>query len=224
MGQVRHTSSTFFGNFTQVMPCPTCDGQGTKIDRPCEICKGHGQVRKTRTCDLKVPAGVNNGARLHVVGAGDQGRKGAPPGDLYVVLHVKPHSRFEREGYTIHLRQPVSFAMAALGGEMLVDTVGGPHLLKIPAGVQTGHTLIMKDLGVPHLRSNQKRGDQQVHLHIETPTKLTDEQKQLLKQFSELRGESLNVSPDQQPKTPEGQQSIFDVIAGVFKPKNGGDE
>jgi molecular chaperone DnaJ len=118
--------------------------------------------------------------------------------------------------------------MAALGGELLVETVSGSRVLKIPVGTQTGTTLVMKELGVPHLGSPQRRGDQHVHLVVETPSKLNDEEKQLLKKLAELRGESLTVSQEQreahEATVKEGQQSLFDVIAGVFKPKNSGDD
>ncbi len=226
MGQVRQTSATLFGHFTQVLPCPACDGEGTKIDRPCEECKGKGQLRKPKSLELKIPAGVDNGSRLRVGGAGDNGKKGAPAGDLYVVIHVRNHAVFQREGHTIHVRQPISYSMAALGGEILIDTVGGKKVLKVPAGTQSGTTLVMKEQGVPHLSSPQRRGDQQVHLVVDTPTRLSDEEKSLLKRLAELRGESLSVPAvaREEGQGKEGQQSLFDVIAGVFKPKNSADE
>jgi molecular chaperone DnaJ len=220
LGQVKHTASTLFGQFVQVIPCPTCDGEGTKIDRPCGECKGKGQLRKPKNIDLKVPPGVDSNSRLRVGGAGDLGRRGAPPGDLYVVLHIRPHGLFKREGSNIHITQPVSFAMAALGGEILVETVGGPKVLKIPAGIQSGTVITMRELGVPHLSNPQKRGDQYVHVVVETPTKLSEEEKQLLRKLAEVRGESLTVAANEDGQGKEGQQSLFDVIAGVFRPKN----
>ena len=223
MGQVRQTTSTLFGHFTQVMPCPTCDGDGTKIDHPCVECKGKGQLKKNKTIDLKVPAGVDSNARLRVGGAGDNGRKGAPAGDLYVVLHIKQHALFHREGATIHIKQPISFSMAALGGEILIDTVSGPKVLKIAAGTQSGTVITMREHGVPHLGNPQKRGDQQVHIAVETPSKLSAEEKTLLKKLAEIRGESLTVSEPEAAAAKEGQQSLFDVISGVFKPKNSDD-
>jgi molecular chaperone DnaJ len=220
IGNVKHVSATLFGQFVQVVPCPNCDGEGSKIDRPCGECKGKGQLRKPKTIPLEVPAGVDSNLRLRVGGAGDLGRRGAPAGDLYVVLHIKPHPLFKREGVNIHLTQPVSFSMAALGGEILVETVSGPKGLKIPAGIQTGSVITMRELGVPHHSNPQRRGDQYVHLVVETPTKLSEEEKQLLRKLAELRGESLSVPANSDGNSKEGQQSIFDVIAGVFKPKN----
>lgn len=224
MGQVKQTASTLFGQFVQVLPCPTCDGEGTKIDRPCQECKGKGQVRNNKTIELKVPPGVDSTSRLRVGGAGDLGRRGAPPGDLYVILHVRPHGLFKRDGHNVHMTQPISFSMASLGGEILVETVGGPKVLKIPAGIQSGTVITMRELGVPHLGNPQKRGDQYVHISVETPTKLSEEEKQLLRKLAELRGESLTVSDSDGQHGKEGQQSLFDVIAGVFKPKNSADE
>jgi molecular chaperone DnaJ len=214
MGQVRQTASTLFGHFTQIVPCPTCDGEGTKIDHPCGECKGKGQIRKPKNLEIKIPAGVNHGARLRVGGGGDHGRKGAPPGDLYVVLHVKPHPRFQRDGVNIHITQPISFSMAALGGEVLIETVGGEKVLKIPSGTQSGTVIVMREQGVPHLGNPQKRGDQLVHVVVETPTKLSSEEKQLLKKLAELRSESLTV-----PEGADGQgkEGLFGKIAGAFK-------
>jgi molecular chaperone DnaJ len=234
MGQVKQVSSTLFGHFTQILPCPTCDGEGTKIENPCGECKGKGQVRKSKNIELKIPAGVDNGSRLRVGGGGDLGRKGAPPGDLYVVLHVQPHARFQREGVNVHIKQPISYSLAALGGEILMETVGGEKVLKIPAGIQNGTIITMRGEGVPHLGSPQRRGDQMVHIFVETPTKLSDEEKQLLKRMAEIRGESLTViaPPDggnsggkgkDKDKSKDKDPSLFDAIAGVFK-KNAGDE
>lgn len=222
LGQVKQTAATLFGHFVQVLPCPTCDGEGSKIDRPCGECKGKGQVRKSKNIELKIPAGVDGNSRLRVGGAGDMGRRGAPPGDLYVVLNVRPHGLFKREGHNVHITQPVSFSMAALGGEILVETVGGPKVLKIPAGIQTGTVITMRELGVPHLGNPTKRGDQYVHVVVETPTKLSEEEKHLLKKLAEVRGESLSVANHSEAESSgkDGQQSLFDVIAGVFRPKN----
>ena len=223
IGNVKHTSATLFGHFVQVVPCPTCDGEGTKIDRPCGECKGKGQTRQPKTIDgLKVPAGVDSNSRLRVGGAGDMGRRGAPPGDLYVVLHIKPHPLFKREGINIHLTQPISFSMASLGGEILVETVSGAKVLKIPAGIQTGTVITMREHGVPHLSHPQRRGDQYVHIVVETPSKLSDEERQLLRRLAEIRGESLTVvsAADGAGVGKEGQASLFDKIAGAFKPKH----
>ena len=229
-GQVRHTTSTLFGQFSQIATCPTCEGEGTKVQKPCEGCRGKGLCRKERSLELKIPAGVDNGSRIRVSGEGDSGKKGAGTGDLYVILHVNQHERFIRESTTIHLKQSISMSMAALGADMLVDTVGGNKLLKIPAGTQQGTVITMRGEGVPQLNHPERRGDQLVHLYIETPTKLSEEEKELYRKLSELRGEKLSVPENERPsasqnqqntkeKGKDAQQSIFDAIAGVFKSK-----
>jgi molecular chaperone DnaJ len=233
-GQVRQTTSTLFGHFSQIATCPHCEGEGTKVEKPCEDCKGKGLIRKERSLELKIPAGVDNGSRIRVSGEGDSGKKGAGIGDLYVILHVKQHEKFIREGTTIHLKHGISMSMAALGGDMIIDTVGGKRLLKIPTGTQQGTVLTMKGEGVPQLNHPERRGDQLVHLYIETPTKLSDEEKELYKKLAELRGEKLNVPESERPTPPQAKadskeqakdkdkdhHSIFDAIAGVFKGKS----
>jgi molecular chaperone DnaJ len=194
MGQIRQTTATFLGHFTQVLTCPNCNGEGTRIDKACINCKGRGQVRKGRDIELKVPAGIDAGARLRIPNAGDQGRKGGPPGDVYVIVHVLEHPTFIREGMTIHVKQPISFSMSALGGELMVPTVDGTRLLKVPAGTQSGTTIVMREQGVPQLNNPARRGDEVVHLMVETPAKLSAEERKLLEQLAELRGESLTVS------------------------------
>lgn len=234
-GQVRQTTSTLFGHFSQITTCTTCDGDGTRVEKPCDTCKGKGLFRKERSLELKIPAGVDNGSRIRVSGEGDSGKRGAGTGDLYVIVHVKQHDKFIREGTTIHLKQAISMSLAALGGEMLVETVNGKRLLKIPAGTQAGTVMSMKGEGVPHLSHPEKRGNQLVHLYIETPTKLSDEEKELYRKLAELRGEKLSVPEAERPagshdhgskeqKDQKEHHSFFDAIAGVFKGKSANGE
>lgn len=237
-GQVRQTTSTLFGQFSQITICPGCQGEGTKVEKACDACTGKGLLRKERTLELKIPAGVDTGSRIRVTGEGDSGKKGAGTGDLYVIVHVRQHEKFIRENTTIHIKQPISMSMAALGGDMLVDTVGGKRLLKIPAGTQAGTVITMRGDGVPFLSHPEKRGDQLCHLFIETPTKLSDEEKELYTKLAELRGEKLTVPESERPQTSSGKdskdkdkekdkdkdKSIFDAIAGVFKGKSGNEE
>lgn len=245
-GQVRQTTATLLGHFTQVIICPNCQGEGSRVDKPCTNCKGRSQVRKSREIEIKVPAGIDNGVRLRVPGAGDQGRRGGPPGDVYVVLHVEKHEYFERDGSTIHLKQPISYSMAALGGELMVPTIDGEKKIKVKAGTATGTVMTMRDCGVPHLNNPNRRGDQLVHLIVETPRKLSSEERRLLEQLAELRGEKLKVEKpvkvteeksESEKKSPETEKtssrsrkrkkagskkkdtSIIDKIADVFKPK-----
>ena len=224
-GQIKQTTQTFLGHFTQVITCPNCSGEGTRVEKPCTNCKGHGQVRKSREIELKIPPGIDSGARLRVPGSGDQGRRGAPPGDLYVIVHVAADPVFNREGMNIHVRQPIGFALAALGGEMMVPTVEGVKVLKIPQGTQTGSTLVMREMGVPQLSDPTRRGDQFVHVVVETPTKLSSEERKLLEKFAESRGEKLSVSKAQKKAdAAKNGTSIIDKISEAFKPKDGAGE
>ncbi|MCC7530095.1 MAG: molecular chaperone DnaJ [Candidatus Melainabacteria bacterium] len=215
VGQVQQVINTFFGQALRVIACPSCQGSGTKIDKPCKDCKGEALVRKQKEFQLKVPAGIDAGTRLRVQSGGDKGRKSGPYGDLFVVLHIKEHETFVRDGETIHIRQPISYSLAALGGEILVPTVEGAKPLKINAGTQTGTTTQMRGMGVPRFTGQQKketrRGDQIVHLVVETPTRLSGEEKKLLEKLAELRGEKLIVSKSDLAKA---EQSIKEKQTG----------
>lgn len=211
VGQVQQVINTFFGQALRVVACPACQGSGSKIDKPCKDCKGEALVRKQKEFQIKVPAGIDAGTRLRVQAGGDKGRKGGPYGDLFVVLHIKEHETFIRDGETIHIRQPISYSLAALGGEILVPTVEGAKPLKISAGTQTGTTTPMKGLGVPRFTGQQRketrRGDQIVHLVVETPVRLSQEEKKLLEQLAELRGEKLTVSKSDIAKSEEAHKA-----------------
>jgi molecular chaperone DnaJ len=189
-GQVRHSTSTFLGQFTQVVTCSTCGGEGTTADKPCNECRASGVVRKSKEVEIKIPAGVDDLSQMRVSGQGDQGRRGGPPGDLYVVLNVAPHPIFEREGTTILLRHTISFATAALGGEIMVPTIDGEHKLKVSAGTQSGTTVNLHGCGVPHLGHTSRRGDQIVQLNVRTPARLNAEEKKLFEKLKEIEGKS----------------------------------
>lgn len=192
-GQVRQMVNMLFMQSYQIVSCPDCHGVGKKIDKPCRDCKGAGQTRKPKEFEVPIPAGIGDGTRLRMAQAGDKGSHGGVYGDLYVIVHVREHKQFIRDGQTIHIRQPISFSMAALGGELLIPTVEGTKILKIPAGVQSGAQLVMRDLGVPYMGTSGRRGDQVVHIAVETPAKLSAEEKKLLQKLAELRGEKLSV-------------------------------
>jgi molecular chaperone DnaJ len=230
MGQVQQVAQTFFGQTMRVVDCPACHGTGKKIEKPCRDCRGEGQLRKSRDFDLKIPAGIDNGARMRLTGAGDKGKRGGGFGDLYVIVHVREHKQFVRDGDTIHVRQPVSFSMAALGGELMVPTVDGDRLLRIPAGIQHGTTLVMRDMGVPKFNQQGRRGEQVVHVSVETPGKLSSEEKELFEQLAKLRGESLTVTEEEREadakieaekngKNEKGSQSKADKKAAKAKAK-----
>jgi molecular chaperone DnaJ len=174
-GQVRYQQ----GFFSIARTCPTCQGTGSVVTDPCAKCKGEGRVLRQRTVDAKVPAGVEDGTRIRFTGYGEGGLHGGPPGDLYVVLHVKEHPFFEREGNDLHCVIPVSFAQAALGAEITVPTLEGEHVLKVPEATQSGTTLRIKGKGVPILNGHGK-GDLYVEVRVQTPGKLNKRQRDLL--------------------------------------------
>jgi molecular chaperone DnaJ len=171
--------------FVSTSACTTCHGRGQVIESPCPICSGTGRVRSTRKITVNVPAGADSGMNLRLSGEGDSGEPGAPSGDLYVVLHVMEHPYFKRVDYDVISELPISFAQAALGTDIMVDTLHGKVKMNIPAGTQTHSVFRLKDKGIQHLHGNRK-GDQLVRVVIKTPTKLTHEQKDLLRQFEAL--------------------------------------
>jgi molecular chaperone DnaJ len=175
-GQVRVSQ----GFFTMVRTCPQCGGRGQTITEPCPACGGAGRVERKRRLKVAVPAGVEDGTRLRVVGEGEAGVRGGPPGDLYVVVRVEPHELFVREGADLHLEQEISAFVAALGVELEVPTLAGAEKLKVPAGAQPGDTLSLKGKGLPRLRRSG-RGDLLVHLKVTVPRKLTAKQRELVK-------------------------------------------
>jgi molecular chaperone DnaJ len=187
-GQVMASS----GFFSVSRPCPKCRGRGSWIEHPCDACSGDGRVAATRKLQVKVPAGVDNGLRLRMNGEGEAGTLGGPRGDLYIDIHVHTHEIFTREGDNVLCEVPVSFVQAALGGEIEVPTLTGVTTLKIPAGTQSGRVFKLKGKGIVSLRGQREIGDEEIRVAVETPTHLSDKQKDLLKQFAALSGEKVN--------------------------------
>ena len=177
-GQVRVSQ----GFFQLQQTCPRCRGSGKIVKNPCDTCLGQGRVRRTKRLSVKVPPGVDNGDRIRLSGEGEAGRNGGPPGDLYVEVHVRPHEIFEREGENLSCEVPVSFATATLGGAVVVPTLDGQVSLKIPAETQSGRVFRLRDKGVKPVRGGA-RGDLFCKVMVETPVKLTGEQKELLRKF-----------------------------------------
>jgi molecular chaperone DnaJ len=177
-GQVRYQQ----GFFSIARTCPTCQGTGSVITDPCPKCKGEGRLLRQRTVDAKIPAGVEDGTRIRFTGLGEGGLHGGPPGDLYVVLHVKEHLFFEREGNNLHCVIPVSFTQAALGSEIRVPTLEGEYALKVPEGTQSGTTLRIRGKGVPVLNGHGK-GDLFVEVRVQTPGKVNKRQRELLQEL-----------------------------------------
>ncbi|HEX8472924.1 MAG TPA: molecular chaperone DnaJ [Pyrinomonadaceae bacterium] len=185
-GQVRYQQ----GFFSVARTCGTCRGTGRIIRTPCDECRGAGRVERERMMEVKIPAGVETGSRLRIAGEGEAGMSGGPAGDLYVVIHVKEHERFERQGSNLYASVPVTFAQAALGAEISVATLDAEQQLKIPAGTQTGTVFRLKGNGMPVL-GGRGRGDLFVSVTVVTPTTLTREQRKLLEQLSQIEDQDL---------------------------------
>lgn len=176
------------GFFQVSSTCPQCRGRGQVITDPCADCNGEGLVNKSKKVNLKIPAGVDTGSRMRLSGEGEGGRRGGRSGDLYVVIHIKPHEFFQRDEQTIYLQCPVSMVKAALGYEIEVPTIYDSASLKIPAGTQSGERFILKGKGIVSLRS-RARGDMVVEITVQTPTDLSRQQKELLRELDDIEEE-----------------------------------
>ena len=177
-GQVRYQQ----GFFSIARTCPNCQGAGTVISDPCAKCRGEGRIVQSKTVEAKIPAGVEDETRIRFTGLGEAGTNGGPTGDLYLVLHVKEHPFFERQGNDLHCVVPISFTQAALGAEIKVPTLEGENVLKVPDGTQSGQVLRIKNKGVPVLNGHGK-GDLFVEMRVQTPTKLNKRQRELLEEL-----------------------------------------
>jgi molecular chaperone DnaJ len=186
-GQVRRVQRSLFGQFINTSVCGQCHGEGKIVTDRCPDCRGSGFQKRKRSIMVKVPAGIDDGNGIRLTGEGDAGLRGASPGNLYVVVSVKKHRFFTREGDNVVYELPVNFAQAALGAEVAVPTLYGESRLKIPAGSQTGRVFKLKDKGVPHLRG-MGRGDQLVVLCVVTPESLSKEQRRLFEELSRSLG------------------------------------
>lgn len=173
------------GFFTIERGCPTCHGQGMSIKSPCKKCGGSGRTQKTKNLKVHIPAGVDHGRRIRLSGEGEAGLRGGPRGDLYILLHVKPHKFFKRDGANLYCRVPITFTKAALGGEVEVPTIeGGRSKVKIPAGSQTGQQFRLRGKGMSTLRSDA-RGDMYIEIFVETPVNLDKKQRELLNELDD---------------------------------------
>jgi molecular chaperone DnaJ len=190
-GQVRVSQ----GIFQLQQTCPRCRGSGKTVKNPCDTCLGQGRVRRTKKLSVKIPAGVDNGDRVRLAGEGEAGRNGGPAGDLYVEMHVRGHEIFEREGDNLSCEVPISFGIATLGGSVIVPTLDGQVSLKIPAETQSGRVFRLRDKGVQPVRGGS-RGDLFCRVMVETPVKLSSEQRDMLRKFEEsLKTDDRRHSP-----------------------------
>ena len=176
------------GFFSIQQTCPTCHGTGKVIPDPCATCHGAGRVKKQKTLSVKIPAGVDQDDRIRLTGEGEAGLNGGPSGDLYVVINLRPHAVFQREGADLHCEMPISFATAALGGELEIPTLDGHATIKIPPETQTGQTFRLRNKGIRPVRGSVQ-GDLYCHVAIETAVKLTARQKELLREFEAINQE-----------------------------------
>ncbi|HMD61476.1 MAG TPA: molecular chaperone DnaJ [Opitutaceae bacterium] len=184
-GQVRRSGGVIV--FTQT--CPTCGGSGVRIERPCSVCRGEGRVARTTKLSVRIPPGVDTGSRLRSAGNGEAAAAGGSPGDLYVVLTLKEHELFERQGDDLFCEIPIKFTLAVLGGSIEVPTLSGKASLRIPAGTQSATTFRLRDRGMPSLRGG-RHGDQLIRVHVEVPTSLAPEQRKMLEEFARVSGDA----------------------------------
>jgi molecular chaperone DnaJ len=201
-GEVRFTQ----GFFAVARPCSQCSGTGRVVADPCKSCRGVGKTDSVTELSVKIPGGVDTGTRVRLAGEGEPGEQGGPPGDLYVVVHVKEHSIFHREENEVFCEVPISFVQAALGAQIEVPTLDGMVKMKVPEATQSGKIFRMKGKGIPHLNGGGARGDQHVRVMVETPQNLSAKQRELLEKFAEASGEDVNPQA----------RTFFDKVKELF--------
>ena len=218
-GQVVFTQQSMFGTVRNVQTCPDCNGSGQIIRNKCSDCSGTGYIKVRKRIKVPIPAGIDNGQSVRIREKGEPGINGGPRGDLLVNVTVSRHPKFQRQEYDIYSTEPITFAQAALGGTIKIDTVDGPYEYTLKPGTQTDTTIRLKGKGVPSLRNKSVRGDHYVDLVVQTPTGLSADAKEALRQFDALTGDSLNRtgaqdgagSSDKQEK-PKKKKGFMDKI------------
>ena len=207
-GQLRYQQ----GFFTVARTCPACRGVGKTISKPCQTCHGAGRVTKERKITVKIPAGIATGQQLRLQGEGEAGSGGGPAGHLYVVVHVQEHEFFKRDGINLYCEIPVNFTTLALGGDILVPTLDGQETVKVPEGTQTGTTLRIKGKGMPEIGAKQ-RGDLYATVQVQTPRKLSKEQRHALEQLAKLLPKE-KFEPRSHDS--EEERNLFDRVKDMF--------
>ena len=215
-GTVNTTRQTLFGQMTSASTCSRCGGSGKMINDPCKVCGGKGSVRKTVKIKVKLPAGINNGQAISLSGKGEPGVNGGPAGDLLVSVHVRDHKIFTRDNFDVYMNKTLSFAQAALGDTISIPTLTGNVQLTIPEGTQTGAIFKLKGLGIQKLQSSGK-GDQYVKVVVETPKRLTSEQKEALRRFDAASGGTLEGPANGSGQNGSGSSSGGRKIFGKKK-------
>ncbi len=203
-GMVRATRQTPLGTFTTQAACPKCHGEGQIIASPCKTCHGEGRVEQRRSINVKIPAGVDDGSRIRLEAHGEGGARGGPAGDLYVYVTVARHPRFKRDGLDLLVDVPISFAVAALGGAISIETFEGPVELTVPPGTQTGSVHMLRGHGMPAVRRSA-RGNLRVRTHVDVPRTLTRRQRELLEEYADTGGDKVD------------ERSFFDRFKDAFK-------
>ena len=204
-GKVMYSQQSLFGMVQNVQTCPECGGSGKVVKEKCSDCRGSGYIASKKRIKVTIPAGIDNGQSVRIRDKGEPGRNGGPRGDLLVEVLVSRHPIFQRQNENIYSTVPMSFAVAALGGEIVIDTVDGKVIYDVKAGTQTDTRIRLKGKGVPSLRSKDVRGDHYVTLVVQVPDKLSHEAKELLKQFDGQTGDTLNAAKNISADTHEEQ-------------------
>lgn len=218
-GQVRRAHQSIFGQFVQVVNCATCRGEGKVITQPCTMCRGRGTERRQRKLAVTVPAGIEAGSQLRLTGEGEPSPNGGPPGDLYLSIRIKPHPLYKRDGYDIIYPLPINVAMASLGSKVEVPSLDGPVELEIPAGTQSGQLFRLKGKGISHL-NGRRRGDQLIAVKVETPRKLTEEQRLIMEELARSFTSQQRPPGEENPDDDESDKGWFEK----FKETLGGSE
>ncbi|MCQ2739156.1 MAG: molecular chaperone DnaJ [bacterium] len=204
-GSIQQTTRTVLGQFTQIVACPHCHGKGTIITEPCQVCKGHGKKEVEKKLEVKIPAGVDTGSKMRLSHEGDAGNNGGVSGDLYIVIHVKPSKYYKRDGINVYTKLEISPAQAVLGDTVSVKTLDGDKDITIPAGIQTGEVVKIKNAGIPNLSRPSMRGEHIVVVTVKTPSHISNEEKALYQKL-------YNIQLERQSKS-----SVKERIKEVFK-------
>lgn len=211
-GAVRTSRQTLFGTMSQVTECYRCQGRGQIVSDPCTRCRGRGQERQSRRIEVDIPAGLEERSRIRLTGQGEAGPNGGPTGDLYVFIHIKPHPVFRRRGMDLVNEIEISFARAALGGEVTIPTLEGSESIRIPEGAQPGDVFRLRGKGLPELNRPGVRGDQHVVVRVKTPTHLNDRQRRALQEFAAASGEELS----EPSANPPHEKGFFEWVRNLF--------
>ncbi|MBW3082693.1 molecular chaperone DnaJ [Bifidobacterium phasiani] len=211
-GYMQKVVRTMLGQMMTTAPCERCEGHGTIIANPCASCMGHGRVRTTRTVGVNIPAGINDNSRLRLANQGEVGECGGAAGDLYVDIHIRPDKQYTRNGDDLHCWIQVPMSWAVLGHDLEIDTFDGPQTVEVPAGCQPEDTVTLKGLGVTRLRSNGERGDLVAHVTVQIPTRLSDDERELIERFAASHDEGATHVAQSSRPTSGAKKGFFSKL------------